>query len=311
MTLDELVEINAKWKPKSKRSSEATANYVNLPGNLKKAHARKQNSGCGNGKDKIHHAVVETRACLACKKVGHLVKDCRNKEVKDAWLAKKDKKRSYDEDSEEPRGRKQDRHPRERSGFRENSRGRSQERERSPSRERSSRDHPNNRYKSKKKKFTKSSKSWMSSDGEDLDSGDDSAESYMLWEEEINGERVGVALQAAAVPDLVCVDSGCNRVILVEADDIMEYVEAINSFLRTAQAVARLQIAGRGRIGVTSVMHIPGATAILMSTKSIIRSECGIEIDNLNGQDYFIINCYKNVDINRKTDILSTKRTVK
>ena len=119
----------------------------------------------------------------------------------------------------------------------------------------------------------------------------------------INGERVGVALQAAVAPDLVCVDSGCNRVILVEADDIMEYVEAINSFLRTAQAVARLQIAGRGRIGVTSVMHIPGATANLMSTKSIIRSECGIEIGNLNGQNYFIINCYKNVDINQKTDI--------
>ena len=110
----------------------------------------------------------------------------------------------------------------------------------------------------------------MSSDGENLDSGDDSNESYMLWEEEIDGERVGVALQAAAAPDLVCVDSGCNRVILVEADDIMEYVAAINSFLRTAQAVARLQIAGRGRIGVTSVMHIPGATANLMSTKSIV-----------------------------------------
>ncbi len=59
------------------------------------------------------------------------------------------------------------------------------------------------------------------------------------------------------------------------------------------------------------MMHIPGAIANLMSTNSIIRSECGIEIGNLNGQDYFIINCHKNVEINRKTDILSTKRTVK
>ena len=53
MTLDEQMEIIAKWKPKAKRSSEATANYVNLPGNLKKAHAKKQNSGRGSGTDKL------------------------------------------------------------------------------------------------------------------------------------------------------------------------------------------------------------------------------------------------------------------
>ena len=88
MSLEELTEIIAKWKPKAKRSSGAVANYSALPGNLKKAHAKKQNSDRGSGKDKIGRVVVETRACLACKRVGHLVKDCRNKEAKDAWLAK-------------------------------------------------------------------------------------------------------------------------------------------------------------------------------------------------------------------------------
>ena len=42
MSLDELTEIIAKWKPKAKRSSGAVANYSALPGNLKKAHAKKQ-----------------------------------------------------------------------------------------------------------------------------------------------------------------------------------------------------------------------------------------------------------------------------
>ena len=88
------------------------ANYSALPGNLKKAHAKKQNSGRGSGKDKIGRAVVETRACLACKKVGHLVKDCRNKEAKDDWLAKREKKQSRREDNDESRGRKHDRNQR-------------------------------------------------------------------------------------------------------------------------------------------------------------------------------------------------------
>ena len=84
MSLDEMTDIIAKWKPKAQRSSGAVANYSAMPGNLKKAHAKKQASGRGSGKDKIHRAVVETRACLACKKVGHLVRDCRNKEAKES-----------------------------------------------------------------------------------------------------------------------------------------------------------------------------------------------------------------------------------
>ena len=42
MSLDEMTDIIAKWKPKAQRSSAAVANYSALPGNLKKAHAKKQ-----------------------------------------------------------------------------------------------------------------------------------------------------------------------------------------------------------------------------------------------------------------------------
>ena len=47
MSLDEMLETIAKWKPKAKRSSDAVANYTALPGNLKKAFAKKQSSGRG------------------------------------------------------------------------------------------------------------------------------------------------------------------------------------------------------------------------------------------------------------------------
>ena len=72
MSLSRMMDIISKWKPREPKKSNAVANYSALSDNLKKAHAKKQSSGRGSGKDKINRAVVETRACLACKRVGHL-----------------------------------------------------------------------------------------------------------------------------------------------------------------------------------------------------------------------------------------------
>ena len=102
----------------------------------------------------------------------------------------------------------------------------------------------------------------MSSDGEDLSDGDNSSESNMVWghEEWVGGPR----------PDLVCMDSGCNRIILVDLNDLTNYrLEPENSFLATAQAGANLVIVGRGRVGNNAVLHIPVATSNLMSTYSM------------------------------------------
>ena len=177
MSLSRMMDIISKWKPKESKKSSAVANYSALPGNLKKAHAKKQSSSRSSGKDKIGRAVIETRACLACKKVGHLVKDCRNKEAKDDWLAKREQKQSRLEDDDESRGRKHDRHSREQNNSRDNSRGRSQERDsgRSSSRERSNgRDRPNVNFLQRR-----NSLNWMSSNGEDLSDGDDSGDGFM------------------------------------------------------------------------------------------------------------------------------------
>ena len=45
---------------------------------------------------------------VVCKRVGHLVKDCRDKSAKEAWLAKREKKERR-EDDDSSRGRKHDR----------------------------------------------------------------------------------------------------------------------------------------------------------------------------------------------------------
>ena len=67
----------------------------------------------------------------------------------------------------------------------------------------------------------------------------------LWWEEEVEGERVGRTFQAAAAPELVCLDSGCNRLILVDATGVDDYAAVLNSYLRTAQATARFQIVDR------------------------------------------------------------------
>ena len=57
MSLSRMMDIISKWKPKDPKKSSAVANYSALSGN---AHAKKQSSGRGSGKDKIGRAVVET-----------------------------------------------------------------------------------------------------------------------------------------------------------------------------------------------------------------------------------------------------------
>ena len=156
----------AKWKSKSKKeqisTDSAVANYSALPGYLKKAAAKKQRSGRASGQDNFADR-EETRACLACKKVGHLVKDCRNRSAKESWLSKREKMNYGEQDHDKPRDRKHERQSRERSQSTE----RSHSRDRSDGREREN-------Y--KKSKSVKSNNNWMSSNGDDLSGSEDSEE---------------------------------------------------------------------------------------------------------------------------------------
>ena len=85
ITLDRMMSLTAEWTIKTPPQSASVANYVSLPGDLKKAQARKQNSGRGSGKGKFTRAVVsEKEKCFACNRPGHIVADCKDKKAKDA-----------------------------------------------------------------------------------------------------------------------------------------------------------------------------------------------------------------------------------
>ena len=97
-------------------------------------------------------------------------------------------------------------------------------------------------------------------------------------------------------------DTGCNRIILIDKNDIVDYQDAIDSFLRTAQADAQLVIAGRGKIGDCSVLHIPTATANLMSSRSIVINRCRIELGQYAEGDELYCCIYCNIGHERNND---------
>ena len=166
ISLEEMMDTVVKWKSKTQKAQistdSAVANYSAMPGYLKKAAAKKQRSGRASGQDNFADR-EETRACLACKKVGHLVKDCRDRSAKESWLSKREKMNYSEQDHDKSRDRKHDRQSRERSRSTE----RSHSRDRSDGREREN-------Y--KKSKSVKSNNNWMNSNGEDLSGSEDSEE---------------------------------------------------------------------------------------------------------------------------------------
>jgi len=180
ISLEEMMDTVSKWKSKSQKaqtSDFAVANYSSLPGHLKKAQAKKQRSGRASSPDNFTDK-EETRACLACKRVGHLVKDCRDRSAKESWLSKREKKKR-EQDHDNSRDRKHERQSRERSSSRAHPqhRSRSDSSERSQSTERShSRDRSDGRENYKKSKSAKSKHNWMSSDGEELSGSENSEE---------------------------------------------------------------------------------------------------------------------------------------
>jgi hypothetical protein len=121
----------------------------------------------------------------------------------------------------------------------------------------------------------------------------------------LKGVRVDAAFATAVGPDLVCVDSGCNKIILMAVPENQNgrttYVESVaedDPYLVTAAANGRLDIAGAGVFdnneGVRHVYkHCPGASANLMPTLVISRAMAITQIgwDEDRRCEYMIIAC--------------------
>ena len=124
----------------------------------------------------------------------------------------------------------------------------------------------------------------MSEDCDQID------EVNMVGAEMLKGVNVDAAFATITGPDLVCVDSGCNKIILMDVPEDQNgqttyelSEEGSDNYLVTAAANGRLDIAGQGVLdndnGVTHVYkHCPGASAHLMPTIVISRAHAIIKL---------------------------------
>ncbi len=82
----------------------------------------------------------------------------------------------------------------------------------------------------------------MSADGDNINSNDDAAN--LIGDEYLCGEQVDAAFTAIVGPNLVCVYTGCNKIILIEVpedqNELTNYVPQQNRYLVTAAANNRL-----------------------------------------------------------------------
>ncbi len=88
----------------------------------------------------------------------------------------------------------------------------------------------------------------MSADGDRINSDEDVVD--MVGAEMLKGVRVDAAFATVTGPDLVCVDSGCNKIILMERPEdqngLTTYVVSVKEddrYLVTAARNGRLDIA--------------------------------------------------------------------
>jgi hypothetical protein len=100
----------------------------------------------------------------------------------------------------------------------------------------------------------------MSADGDHINSDEDAAN--MIGAEMLKGKRVDAAFATVAGSELVCVDSGCNKIILMDVPEdqngLTTYVQSEeDNYLVTAAANGRLDIAGQGVFNNDKgVMHV-------------------------------------------------------
>ena len=84
-----------------------------------------------------------------------------------------------------------------------------------------------------------------------------------------------LAFHANMPVDMVCIDSGSNRLVLLENDGMTGYQQVHGRTLGTIQASAALVIEGVGRLGILpNAMHVPKASANLLPTDLMSDADC-------------------------------------
>ncbi len=76
-------------------------------------------------------------------------------------------------------------------------------------------------------------------------------------------------------PDMVCIDSGSNYLVLLLRDDITKYQPAPGRTLSTIEVSAALKVEGIGKLGICEIaMHVPNASANFLLTDLLSDADC-------------------------------------
>ena len=109
----------------------------------------------------------------------------------------------------------------------------------------------------------------MNANGENLNQhSDGSAESHMArYVEWVLGKPVSFRVEYHDLREMTCIDSGTNRLILMENTNWDTYRHVNNEYLRTAAEGGSLAIIDRGSIGqCRDVLHFSVTSANLIPT---------------------------------------------
>ena len=139
----------------------------------------------------------------------------------------------------------------------------------------------------------------MNSDGEQTE---DSDNSYPCFEAidyidgvrvELKGVKVALAFSARMQPDMVCIDSGSNRLVLIEQLGITDYVLTPKRTLGTINSADALKVQGIGQFGIAELaMHVPTASANLIPIDLMSDAECVVSFGKQDDDYYCNIKCH-------------------
>ena len=96
----------------------------------------------------------------------------------------------------------------------------------------------------------------MNSDGKQTEDSDNSFPCFEAFEF-LDGVKVELAMRANMQADMVCIDSGLNRLVLIDNEGIINYTLTPGRTLGTINSADALEVVGVGKFGNCKIaMHV-------------------------------------------------------
>ncbi len=159
----------------------------------------------------------------------------------------------------------------------------------------------------------------MNSDGEQTEDSDNSFPCFEAFEfhdgvkVKLDGVNVELAMHANMQADMVCFDSGSNRLVLIDCEGIINYTKVHVRTLGSINSADALRVERVGKFGNCKIaMHVPNASANQLPTDLMSDAECVTSFGKQDGEYYCAIKCFKDTDYdeNKVKIIVAIRRNV-